>query len=304
MKHLILLSLVLLTCANLATAAELPLSGSCGNGCFYEITTNANGKKDLRVYNAPTYEGTAYIANAAFAGKGYNPSGDYEEYYTNASFDKITIDGNFDSIGSNAFWHSNATEIAFNGNVREVGYRAFEYNNFTELNLPETLKNIAEQAFYGNKLTSLVIPDSVEFMGYATFNQPSKALSYVYTSDNLDSLGNATFRYEYLDSLSIICKGDMEKCIKLAKEYKYGGLNIDISDKIVAATEPQCTGLSYYWSGKQCNRRNENGYIDCAEGWYATNKDVCEKIKLRYTLPEADEATSDDNENMIEWIFE
>lgn len=26
--------------------------------------------------------------------------------------------------------------------------------------------------------------------------------------------------------------------------------------------------------------------------------------KTRYTLPEADELTSDDNENMIEWIFE
>ena len=26
--------------------------------------------------------------------------------------------------------------------------------------------------------------------------------------------------------------------------------------------------------------------------------------KLRYTIPEADAATSNDNENMIEWIFE
>jgi hypothetical protein len=26
--------------------------------------------------------------------------------------------------------------------------------------------------------------------------------------------------------------------------------------------------------------------------------------RKRYTLPEADAATSDDNENMIEWIFE
>ena len=49
MKHLILLSLVLLMCANLATAAENP-SGTCGTNCNWEIdgdtlkiTGNANG---------------------------------------------------------------------------------------------------------------------------------------------------------------------------------------------------------------------------------------------------------------------
>ncbi len=43
---------------------------------------------------------------------------------------------------------------------------------------------------------------------------------------------------------------------------------------------------------------------DCYVGYYPTNQGYCKIIKLRYTLPEADAATSDDNENMIEWIFE
>ena len=43
---------------------------------------------------------------------------------------------------------------------------------------------------------------------------------------------------------------------------------------------------------------------DCFDGYYPTNQGYCKIIKLRYTLPEADAATSDDNENMIEWIFE
>ncbi|MBR1399764.1 MAG: hypothetical protein IJ564_06305 [Alphaproteobacteria bacterium] len=47
------------------------------------------------------------------------------------------------------------------------------------------------------------------------------------------------------------------------------------------------------------------GCVDsCWEGYYPTNQGYCKIIKLRYTLPEADAATSNDNENMIEWIFE
>ena len=58
--------------------------------------------------------------------------------------------------------------------------------------------------------------------------------------------------------------------------------------------------------------------ISCPDGYvFADNscvEDKCEAgfekldgecvAKLRYTIPEADAATSNDNENMIEWIFE
>ena len=40
---------------------------------------------------------------------------------------------------------------------------------------------------------------------------------------------------------------------------------------------------------------------DCGYG-FTSYYGYC--LRTRYTLPEADEATSDDNENMIEWIFE
>ncbi len=47
----------------------------------------------------------------------------------------------------------------------------------------------------------------------------------------------------------------------------------------------------------------KNGEIvGCMDG-YDLSDGICAP-KLRYTLPEADAATSNDNENMIEWIFE
>ena len=55
------------------------------------------------------------------------------------------------------------------------------------------------------------------------------------------------------------------------------------------------------------NYAKDNGItsILCSNSKNMIYQDEClEVVKLRYTLQEADEATSDDNENMIEWIFE
>ncbi|MBR1399578.1 MAG: leucine-rich repeat domain-containing protein [Alphaproteobacteria bacterium] len=297
MKHLRFLSLVLLTCANSATAAELPLSGSCGNGCLYEITTNANGKKDLRVYNAPTYEGKAYIANAAFANSGVNVANNYEEYHENAVFDKITIDGDFDIIGGSAFERNRATEVVFNGKVREIGYGAFEQNNLTSIDLPESLEKIGGEAFHANPLTTLVIPDSVTSFG--SFG--SSTLVNVTITDTLESLGT-TYPFGGNSNLSIVCKGDIEKCRSLVKKYRPDNISteIDLSGNVIAATYEQCDG-QYFWNGIGCVKEPDISKRACCP--------VCADLdgycsRIRYTLPEADKATSDDNENMIEWIFE
>ena len=53
--------------------------------------------------------------------------------------------------------------------------------------------------------------------------------------------------------------------------------------------------------GNECVLEGDSD-AECGAGFEKVNG-VCVG-KLRYTLPEADELTSDDNENMIEWIFE
>ena len=289
----------------------MPDSGSCGNGCLYEITTDATtGKKNLRVYNDPNYTGVANIADETFAGKGINPSGIYEEFHTNANFNKITIDGDFDTIGANAFWQTNANEIAFNGNIENIGYRAFEYNNFTSISLPENLKTISEQAFYGNKISSLIIPDSVTSIGYATFNQPTAAISSVQISDSLSDLGGATFRQEYINRLSIICKGEIEKCRAVAEKYKTtnenGRYTFDLSDKVVEATEEQCNSGMYYYTGSACIKEPDvtkrtceyaiTGYIKVGD--YCASPEVT-YAKKHYTPAEANQWLKDDDNFVV-----
>ena len=79
-------------------AAEiLPQSGECGSGCSYEIIDNSDGTQNLRVYNTPGYnQGT--IADNAFTSS-YDSNGTHYNYYDNAQFNKIIIDGDFDKIG-------------------------------------------------------------------------------------------------------------------------------------------------------------------------------------------------------------
>ena len=306
MKHISFLSLALLLSTNSAIATELPLSGTCGDGCLYEITT-INGQQNLRVYNDPNYNGTANIASGAFAKSGNATTGDYVEYYDNTTFDKITIDGDFSTIGNRAFWHNGAREVVFNGNINNLGSGSFEFNNLTSVDLPETLKNISSQAFYGNRMTSIVIPDSVISVGNYAFNQWTTLLN-VYMSDTLESLGGIIKGKFYTfypfgngTDLSIICKGDITKCQSLLKKYRPNNSNteIDLSGNVIAATYEQCNG-QYFWDGISCVREPDESKRTCCQ--------VCADLggycsRIRYTLPEADAATSDDNENMIEWIF-
>ena len=249
-----------------ATAAEdttqtqetqklLTKEGDCGVGCKYEIKEE-NGKRNLYVYNDPNYTGVANIANYAFAGKGNNASGTYLEYYANANFDKITIDGDFDKIGGNAFWRNGASEVVFNGNIKNISSRAFEFNNLTSVNLPEGLQTIYGEAFYGNSISSIVIPDSVKSIGNWAFALQN--LEMVFVSDNLDVLGaNGNVYHPFGFGFSLICKGDVKKCQSLVKEYQLGNSSTttDLSDRVTGVDKDHCTGEKYFWNGNSCSRK-------------------------------------------------
>ena len=279
MKHLIFLSLALLTCANSVTAAENP-SGTCGTNCNWVLE---NGKLSI-------------------TGGANGEIGTMDDY-------SVTDDG---TTGNIPWWNykGSITSVEISG-VENIGVNALKMvGSVRDVSIGDSVTQIGSSAFYGTQISSIVVPDSVTDISWAAFL--SSRLTSLTVPDTVEGLDGRVVG-DWMDHVQIICKGGEESCENIRSQLKnyryYDQQNLvwkvkDISDRVALANELQCNGEKYYWNGQQCNRRNEEENIDCAEGWYATNKDVCARIKLRYTLPEADELTSNDNENMIEWIFE
>jgi hypothetical protein len=271
MKKIVLLTSVAILCfgiiyeswaddtatQNEETPKILPDSGSCGNGCLYQITTDSTtGTRNLRVYNDPDYTGTTKsISSYAFAGKGNNDgSHGYEEYHTNASFDKITIDGDFDTIGGHAFWSNGATEVVFKGNVNKIENWAFSYNNLNSVNLSEGLQTIEFGAFYGNYISSITIPDSVTSVGRVAFQGGN--VTEVHISDFIENIGSS-YPFGSWQRPNIFCKGDEEKCQNLVKNIKdYTATeSAGLENYVTGVDKDHCTGEKYFWNGNSCSRK-------------------------------------------------
>ncbi len=276
MKHLILLGLFILF-ANSAAAENQ--SGTCGTNCNWvlengklSITGGANGEIGQMSNYSPV------SLNSPWA--------DYQNQITSVDIQGVT------NVGSGAFYHFPIEKLTLGNTITGINWDAFSGAPIKTLELPPNLTYIENQAFQTSTLETIIISDKINYIAF-------------------DSLGTNP---STLKNAKIICRGDnCDRVKELFKEYvvetyvngEWIYTPTDISSSVVLAGEDNCDSSGYYWSGKFChNRPTDGGAIECDEGWYVTNKDVCARIKLRYTLPEADEATSNDNENMIEWIFE
>ena len=309
--------------------------GKCGNGCLYQITTDATtGKRNLRVYNDPDYnEKTKNINAYAFRGNGYINSNYYDNFYSNAVFDRIIIDGDFETIGKQAFTNTSANEVVFNGNIGSIGYGAFEANNLTSITLPEGLKNIDGEAFYHNNISSISIPDSVTEIGSYAFSPDGGSVKSVDISDTLNELGQG-YPFGIVTSttnISITCKGDVEKCQGLVKEYNnYGATTpVDLSDKVTGVDKDHCTGEKYFWNGTSCSRKESycdkdmyysgyecrmrptdgtditcdydiSGYVKVGNNCYSPEVTYAKK---HYTPAEANQWLHDGNDNFVVLTF-
>ena len=100
---------------------------------------------------------------------------------------------------------------------------------------------------------------------------------------------------------------ESSKCVTCKEGYsKYNGQCIKDCDEGELSKDGACVDAENGCGDGYLRKKNtcipeENG---CGKDYAAHEGECIEILKTRYTLPEADELTSDDNENMIEWIFE
>ena len=277
MKHLIF-AIALIFFATQANAETVEIVGTwpCGADCTATLDSEGNmkitGSGKMSSFN-PRCGGSPQVCTSD------SPWLEYKSQIKSVDIQGVS------NVGDGAFYTIPIKKLTLGNTVTDINWDAFEGHHIRTLELPDSVTTIGAQAFAGGYLRNILLPDTV-------------------TSISMSALGREETR-----NLNIICKGSNCDNLKaLLSNYKYIGSEYtaaDLSDHVSLAGENQCNSEKYYWTGGMCNNRPTDGsMIECDEGWYATNKDVCARIKLRYTIPEADELTSNDNENMIEWIFE
>ena len=146
--------------------------------------------------------------------------------------------------------------------------------------IPDGITSIGDYAFYGaTSLTNVNIPDSVTSIGIGAFSRCT-SLTSVNIPNSVTSIGD----YAFYGATSLTNVN----------------MPLDSSIYIGEGAFPDSTNIScpdgYVFADRSCVEDK------CEAGFEKLDGECV--AKLRYTMEEADAATSDDNENMIEWIFE
>ena len=217
----------------------------------------------------------------------------------------IVVNDGVTSIGKNAF--QNATELQTVTGMKDVqiiGFDSFAWaENLSKIDMPN-VSYVDNGAFWDNKnLKSVDMPKVSYVHEHAFMSDTMLVYIGLPTTDNdgfllndsgnriIDENGNPVrfsslgFYGTYLRYCSVTNRAACGSC---GDNYIKRGVGC-VSD----------CGDGYLVKEGSCIS-DENG---CGDG-YDYNESYNECLRTRYTLPEADAATSNDNENMIEWIFE
>ena len=218
----------------------------------------------------------------------------------------VEIDG-VSNVGQMAFFDIGTIKnISISDTVENIGSWAFTNANLGSVDIPDSVKSIGSYAFASAHLTEINLSDSLEYTGTGAFQQNS--LNTVILPDTLATIGVDSFTMQGRNYPQVICQGNVNSCTYLERKLNKYSINDAIEGRIIHplllsgyADENECNSLNYYWNGAECVREPDKSKRKCLNT-YKNLDGYC--YRVRYTLPEADMATSDDNENMIEWIFE
>ncbi|MBR1399918.1 MAG: hypothetical protein IJ564_07095 [Alphaproteobacteria bacterium] len=268
----------------------------CGTDCTFTIegstvkvkANSENATIDNGIFSSFYYQG----------GKIVTTSGE------EVNFNKIELDGDFKYIGKYAFANSGATVTSTSGvlNINNSAYKIAKGNTKIEADVYIASNAAAGQTFQDAKIKGdLIFADGVTsianwFMGYSIIDGnvviPDSVTNiasdnWITIADSL-SAGNKIYCNDCYDLFYESCykdqrEGFLSDCLNALDRLKNSGQ--------IAAYPYGCKMFPF---DKKC--------MECKSPDYKLDYGYC--YRVRYTLPEADELTSDDNENMIEWIFE
>lgn len=286
MNKLILMASATILTFCLASESQAEKICNCGKvnptDCCWEIengTLTISGSGEMKDYGADENGVWRYIP------------------WSHKSYSDVVITGNLTSIGKAAFdGQGNVESITIEAPIKSIGVSAFEDTKAGSIELPETIVDTGDYVFRATpNLQQIIIPD--------TINTDNWSLSTFW------GINDSTFDGTHSDFLFLSCKGEIVDCQKAMAKFiskndggigTCNGLGCLNAEKVSlrTATQSECTGSNYYWSGKGC--RNKKNGIKCDENW-KRNEDFCNRIL--YTPAEAAQVLRDDDKNEIVITF-
>ena len=172
------------------SAAESPLTGTCGDNAYwtydkstktltisgtgaiydYDMTFLGYGRDDVASYkNAPSWcfkQGVYGNFEKLIIEDGITRIGNVT-FYAATKLREVYMGSGITSIGNKAFCLCEAlTQVTFSGSLIEIGEEAFWMaKNLSKVDLPDTLVTLGEMAFAETALTSLKLPASIVTVG-------------------------------------------------------------------------------------------------------------------------------------------
>ncbi|MBR3661711.1 MAG: leucine-rich repeat protein [Alphaproteobacteria bacterium] len=174
------------------------------------------------------------------------------------------------------------------------------------------INNKPDTPWYGKNIKHAVFEGNVTSIGDRTFEHLGGLID-VKGTESITSVGRAAFLNAYL--LQSVDLPNVQKIYGIAflgtTYLEYAGIPDGVNyhdydnwnrDIFQGSNLPNCRKTGECGScGEKFIQAGVGCVSSCPEG-YTSYYGYC--TRTRYTLPEADAATSNDNENMIEWIFE
>ena len=201
------------------------------------------------------------------------------EQYMN-QIKNIVVGDNITNISSDAFQGAyNLETVTGMKDVKSLGFDSFAYDNKLKLVEMPSVEFIDRHALNSASLTSVDLP-KIKYIAHGFGNK----IEYVGLPEWDVIFGDTSF---FTNTGIPECSNENRAaCGSCGDDYIKSGIGC-VSD----------CGENFLVKEGRCI----DAYLGCGESY--TNIDgFCSRT--RYTLPEADAATSNDNENMIEWIFE